>query len=79
MGASVISSSKSSPSFRAAASGSGDRRAASVSGTNALKAEGDLLVADVKSLCKTFGIPLSSTYWRVNYEKNGNEIDVDFN
>jgi len=49
--------------------------------TDALKAANDQLIADVQSLCSTLGIPLSSTYWRVNYEtdKSFNEITVDFN
>ena len=49
--------------------------------TDALKAANDQLIADVQSLCSTLGIPLSSNYWRVNYEsdKSFNEITVDFN
>ena len=49
------------------------------SSTDAKKAANDQVVADVNSLCNTFGISLSSSYWRVNYEKNSNEIWVDFN
>ena len=49
--------------------------------TEELRAANDQLIADVQSLCSTLGIPLSSTYWRVNYEtdKSFNEITVDFN
>jgi len=48
---------------------------------DALKAANDQLIADVQTLCATLGIPLSSTYWRVNYETDTsfNEVTVDFN
>lgn len=45
------------------------------------KAANDQVIADVRSLCATFSIPLPASYWRVNYEsdKSFNEIYVDFN
>ncbi len=50
-------------------------------GTDAMKTANDQLILDVRSLCSTFSIPLSTTYWRVNYEtdKSFNEVTIDFN
>ncbi len=47
--------------------------------TSAMKAANDQAVADVTSISATFGITVTKDYWRVNYEKNKNEIFVDFN
>jgi LCP family protein required for cell wall assembly len=47
--------------------------------TDAMKSANDQTIADIESLCKTFSISLPEKYWRVNYEKNDNEIYVNFN
>jgi LCP family protein required for cell wall assembly len=47
--------------------------------TAAMKAANSQAIADVTSICATFGITISKDYWRVNYERNSNEIWVDFN
>ena len=49
--------------------------------TDSKKAANDQVIADVRSLCSTFSISLSTSYWRVNYEsdKSFNEVTIDFN
>ncbi len=46
--------------------------------TSSMKTDNDQAVADVTSICSAFGISVTKHYWRVPYERNSNQIYVDF-